>query len=378
MEEKLFEACEKGELEAVKLAIKEGADIWAVNDEGKNALIIATCKEHLPIIQHLLECGSPWNTLDHSGASAGDYALQLGHTKIYEELVNAGVRTELTIRMLEEQNKYSMGEDGMEEAVAPVETEESKIDGAEAEAETVSDMRSASSIGSQKFWHGKKVPNLDYLSQKLTYSEGRLVDEQGNGVMMGWEDPLMKRHAEIICSQKDSNGQAGRVLNVGFGLGIIDTYIQEHKPVCHTIIEAHPDVYQHMLNEGWDKKPGVEIVFGRWQDVIHSLGPFDGVFFDTYGEFYEDMIDFHEVLPTIMKVGGIYSYFNGLAATNQFFHDVSNKVAEMDLKELNFSVSFETIPMQVQANDKATWDGIRQKYWCLDFYKLPTCVFKGF
>lgn len=39
--------------------------------------------------------------------------------------------------------------------------------------------------------------------------------------MMGWEAPLMERHAAVIC------GQGGRhYLNVGFGLGIIDNLIQ--------------------------------------------------------------------------------------------------------------------------------------------------------
>jgi type IV protein arginine methyltransferase len=48
----------------------------------------------------------------------------------------------------------------------------------------------------------------------------------------------MKRHAEIICPTKGLH-----VLNVGFGMGIIDSYIQErHEPASHTIIEAHPDV----------------------------------------------------------------------------------------------------------------------------------------
>jgi hypothetical protein len=33
---------------------------------------------------------------------------------------------------------------------------------------------------------------------------------------------------------------------------------------------------------GWDQKPGVRIVFGRWQDVLPQLGTYDGIFFDTY------------------------------------------------------------------------------------------------
>lgn len=87
------------------------------------------------------------------------------------------------------------------------------------------------------------------------------------------------------------------MLNVGFGLGIIDGYIAELAPARHTIVEAHPDVLAHMAARGWTHRPGVSVVPGRWQDVIADLGPFDGVFFDTYGEYAEDMREFHAHLP---------------------------------------------------------------------------------
>ena len=45
----------------------------------------------------------------------------------------------------------------------------------------------------------------------------------------------------------------------------------------------------------------MKIVFGRWQDVIHDLGFFDGIFFDTYGEFYENLKEFHEFLGDHLK-----------------------------------------------------------------------------
>jgi protein arginine N-methyltransferase 2 len=59
--------------------------------------------------------------------------------------------------------------------------------------------------------------------------------------------------------------------------------LQGYQPASHTIIEAHPDVHAHMLAQGWDKKPGVRILFGRWQDVLPQLGgsSYDGIFFDT-------------------------------------------------------------------------------------------------
>jgi protein arginine N-methyltransferase 2 len=58
-------------------------------------------------------------------------------------------------------------------------------------------------------------------------------------------------------------------------------FLQGYSPASHTIIEAHPDVYAHMVAQGWDKKPGVRILFGRWQDVLPRLETYDGIFFDT-------------------------------------------------------------------------------------------------
>lgn len=57
--------------------------------------------------------------------------------------------------------------------------------------------------------------------------------------------------------------------------------MQSYCPHSHTIIEAHPDVYAHMLAEGWGDRPGVTLLHGRWQDVLSALGTFDGIFFDT-------------------------------------------------------------------------------------------------
>ena len=88
--------------------------------------------------------------------------------------------------------------------------------------------------------------NQDYKQEKLTYRDGVLLDSNGNTVMMDWEREIMRRQAATVCSR------GGRVLNVGFGLGIIDSYIQEHENVTeHWIIEGHPDVQQYMIENGW-------------------------------------------------------------------------------------------------------------------------------
>ena len=168
--------------------------------------------------------------------TAGELALKNKHNEIYEMLVEEGTRAELLIRAL----KAKFGDDDEEKS---------------------------------------NVPNEDYLKQKLHYDDNKLMDENNDAVMMGWEGPLMVEHAKVMCPREGMD-----VLNVGFGLGLIDMELQKYKPRNHFIIEAHPDVYAHMKEQGWDKKPGVTILFGRWQDMVPTLTQaFDGIFFDTYG-----------------------------------------------------------------------------------------------
>lgn len=96
------------------------------------------------------------------------------------------------------------------------------------------------------------------------------MDSEAKAVMMAWEKPLMEAHAKAVCSG------GGHVLNIGFGMGLVDTAIQKYGPASHTIIEAHPEVYERMLRTGWGEKDNVKIVFGRWQDVLPQLGSYDG------------------------------------------------------------------------------------------------------
>jgi protein arginine N-methyltransferase 2 len=177
----------------------------------------------------------------------------------------------------------------------------------------------------------------------------------------------MKAHMLAITL----NEPGKRVLNVGFGLGLIDGYISQGYPAKHTIIEAHPDVYKKMIKDGWDKK--ATIIFGRWQEVLDQLECYDAIFFDTFGEFYDDLKEFHEILPNILDENGVYSFFNGLAGTNPFFHDVACQIAELDLQEMGFKVEWQVIDMEALGDD--VWKDIKRAYWSLPQYRLPTITF---
>lgn len=149
-------------------------------------------------------------------------------------------------------------------------------------------------------------------------------------VMMDWERPLMKRHAEVVCE----NG--GHILEIGFGMGISAGYIQDLKPASHTIVESHPQIYEKLKDWCWERKynegkeVNINIVNGRGYDnlkTIKDLGiTFDGIFYDAFGDldvtkFREALLDFNINLPPhpLMKVGTIITFWNTFAEERNFF-----------------------------------------------------------
>uniref|UniRef100_A0A7S1XDF6 Protein arginine N-methyltransferase 2 n=1 Tax=Compsopogon caeruleus TaxID=31354 RepID=A0A7S1XDF6_9RHOD len=309
-----------GAVEDVK-AVVEAAPGLVPSLVGTSLLGDAVGSGEWGVVEVLLRAGFPWNALDNDGKTAGEVALAHGKEKMYRLLVEEGVRTELLMASM---NRHE------------------QVD---------------KSLTREKI----------FLSKTLVFEENRLVDEDRDAVMMGWEEELMREHASVLCP---SDGLS--VLNIGFGLGIMDRELQKYKPARHVIIEAHPDVYAHMVHHGWDQKTGVKILFGRWQDVVQSSGSFDAVFFDTFGEFYEDLREFHKIVPILLKPSGIYSFFNGLAGTNRFFHDVYCEIAAIDLEELGIDTVFRSVAVN-GLNNAEQWKGIRRQYFTLDTYRLPIC-----
>ncbi|XP_010530510.1 PREDICTED: protein arginine N-methyltransferase 2 [Tarenaya hassleriana] len=307
-----------GDVEKVKELMDAGADVSYFDGDGLTPLMHAAKLGHAPVVAALLEAGAPWNALSPSNLSAGDFAMDSSHQEAFEILLNAGIQAELilgTIARKENKSDHSNG---------------------------------------------------DYLEDRVSFSEDKLMDAESKGVMMAWEKPLMEAHAKAVCSG------GGHVLNVGFGMGLVDTAIQQYKPTSHTIIEAHPEVYKRMLQTGWGEKENVKIIFGRWQDVLPQLESYDGVFFDTYGEYYEDLREFHQHLPKLLKPGGIYSFFNGLCGSNAFFHVVYCHLVSLELENLGYSTQLIPLPVKDCLGEEV-WEGVRQKYWQLDTYYLPVC-----
>lgn len=62
--------------------------------------------------------------------------------------------------------------------------------------------------------------NQEYLQQQLVYKDSVLLDANNEAVMMDWEKPIMLAHANLVCQR------GGDILNIGFGLGLVDDAIQ--------------------------------------------------------------------------------------------------------------------------------------------------------
>jgi len=203
---------------------------------------------------------------------------------------------------------------------------------------------------------------LEYIKSKLKFIDDEILLEGNHSVMMGWERPIMKASADIVCE----NG--GNILNIGFGLGIIDSYIQNKKIKSHTIIECHPDVLKRMRQLGWYEKNNVTIIEGFWQNHIDLISGFDGVYFDTWKE--QDMYVFLKKVHNIMNKNGILSFFNPCEITKDY-HSISQDFYEI-IKE-KFFISSKIINLTYNGN----LDGI-DEYWNKnkDKTSIPICRLK--
>ena len=358
-------ACEGTETESRTQPNGQSSDEHGPDDQsrpGELTLVLAS-----KAVRLLLQNGAIWNDIDKNDETPGCIALRLGLKSLYEVMVDAGVRAEMLLNRLDEYHQLANDEsDGDERQSNDVDPSEGGDDSGEENGE-------APSMGDGRQDNQTDPHGSAYLQSRLRFQDDRILDEDRNGVMMEWESGIMKRTADLLVP---STGL--RVLNIGHGMGIIDTFFQSKNPESHHIVEAHPDVVSRMKENGWQDKPNVSIHEGRWQDIVPKLISegvmFDTIYFDSFGEDYKALRDFFsDSVVGLLDDGGRWGFFNGLGADRQICYDVYGKVVEMDLFEAGFDVEWETI--QTPDMGDRDWEGVRRKYWALREYRLPVCTF---
>lgn len=169
---------------------------------------------------------------------------------------------------------------------------------------------------------------MGFNKKILSINSDSIVMTSGEEVMMSWEDPLMKKHADI-CS---SNG--GFILEVGFGMGISANYIQSNNITKHIIVESHPQILD-ILYKWSNDKPNVTIIEGDWFDNIDKICQysFDGIFFDTHQDLNRLLFK-KLVVDKCLKSGGVFTWFEPSGANT---YNCEYKLESVEVNPINCS-----------------------------------------
>lgn len=161
----------------------------------------------------------------------------------------------------------------------------------------------------------RKIMSSELTEQREQHDDVELVID-GQQVMQAWEHPYMAKLAEIAGEAR------GDVLEIGFGMGISASAIQDREVRSHTIIECHPDVQRRFAE--WRAGYGdraIELIEGKWQDRLDGLGRFDAVLFDAYPlnerEWTEHYVNdvtyarhFFEAAARHLRKDGVFTYYS--------------------------------------------------------------------
>ncbi|KAJ4297769.1 Arginine N-methyltransferase 2 [Kalmusia sp. IMI 367209] len=380
---RIISAAERHDLPALKVLLKEGSanvqDPTATAASSPLHAAILSCGEAkegkeagedaVQTVDVLLQNGAIWNDLNKEDETPGCIALRLGQKKIYEMMVEAGIRAELLFSKMEALGLGAGDEEEDEDETTEDQPAAKKQKVSEEEAQAVQE------AVEEQVLDDVSKDNKAYLKSQLRYKPGILLDESDNAVMMDWETEIMQRHAQTLIPRSGL-----KVMNVGHGMGIVDTAIQTHEPAEHHIIEGHPQVHQRLREQGWYDKPNVIIHEGRWQDILPKLVEqgvvLDAIYYDTFAEDYAALKEFFsEYVIQLLAPDGKFGWYNGLGADRQICYDVYTKVAEIDLHEVGFDTTWEDIKVPTGLHGSKQWEGTRRPYWTIDVYRLPVNTF---
>ncbi|HET8796435.1 MAG TPA: class I SAM-dependent methyltransferase [Thermoanaerobaculia bacterium] len=182
--------------------------------------------------------------------------------------------------------------------------------------ELVDDLQHLDAI-SRSFVSGSERKQIadEWAKSQAQYDDTQLIID-GQQVMQDWERPYMEAMAKVVTETH------GDVLEIGFGMGISASYIQAMGVRSYTVIECNEGVMRQF--EQWKGRyPGrdIRLVEGKWQDVIDTLGLYDGIFFDTYPlseeEFERYVVrdvtfaqHFFAAAARHLRPGGIFTYYS--------------------------------------------------------------------
>ncbi|KAG2734716.1 hypothetical protein G9P44_002722 [Scheffersomyces stipitis] len=353
------------------------------------------------MVQTLFEYGAGWCLSDVNNDTPGCILIKrkLNHLNIYTQIVDSGVRAELLLRKVGEfdmeiiEDTDDLDHDRFGEVPELVEEKAEQIEQPKSDEkpDPEESNKSVEIVDASDAADAPDAPSQNqqsYLNTKLEYVDNALITkDRKDGVMMAWETDLMRLGCESLFKgsiiEDNEEDSEINILNIGFGMGIIDTMINEKNPTKHYICEAHPDVLAKLKADGWYEKKNVVILEGRWQEQLDKLLSsgevyFNGIYYDTFSEHYSDMLELFDYVVGLLKPYGVFSFFNGLGADRQVVYEVYKKLSELDLANYGLQCTFTSVEVPketLQENDKSVWDDVKRSYWSCPVYYHPEARF---
>ncbi|VVP34100.1 hypothetical protein PS862_04527 [Pseudomonas fluorescens] len=146
----------------------------------------------------------------------------------------------------------------------------------------------------------------EYLKAQALYC-GEALRIGDSFVMHEWERPLIRRMVDDLALTSQDE-----VLEVGYGMGISATMIQQAQPALHTIVEPHPVVLEKA--RAWKaERANVQLIAGYWQQ-LEGTQRFSAIFFDPFcdemGAVIEENLAFIKFAPqSLLAEGGRLAMF---------------------------------------------------------------------
>lgn len=161
-----------------------------------------------------------------------------------------------------------------------------------------------------------------WKNAKANFKETEL-EILGHPVMQPWEESYMKELADVATKNR------GRILEIGFGMGLSANYIQRNKPLEHIIIEANDAVYQKLLDFSKSLEVKIKPINEFWENSVNTFEDeqFDAILFDPYpislNQLENQRFEFYPHAYRLLKKGGVFTqYFGDPNITERFNKEV--------------------------------------------------------